>query len=1508
MRRSKGRALLCVSAVVVVVASAGGCYVDASSIDDDVRFACESTADCPPEWVCRAALGRCLPAEGLDEDAPAFLSEPVATPARASLVPGLDEVVIAFTLDEDVGLEPPGLSVLLGARPVACTSAPGAEGVDYRCGHTVGPDDPEGVHTVTVTVVDAAGNAASERAQVELDFTPPALAEASIVPALAARGDELRVRVIVTEPLVGAPALTADGPSALAFDALEDGGGVFTFSHRVAAGEDGAYALRLAGATDLAGNTPDAPLPVGDVVLDATAPVIQAVTADAGSYSRSAGSDGTDHSVVALEVVIADEAPATLDVLVGSGSAACGSCTESGGLYTCVCTYAVTGDDVEGLHAALVTAVDAAGNVAVDSSATVRLDFTGPELVEGTAAIALQPAASHVVPFPTRARDGTRVVASFALTEEVVAPPAVVTAPGALPLAGVASGGTTHVFALTVPAGVAEGAQALDITAEDAVGNVATSRLADAFIVDVTAPPAPDTQTPERVVFTRAPFGTADSGGAFFTLTGDTTPGDAALALALASASGPEIARGPVDDAGAFAFDVPPPDRSAVWLALADGAGNVSSASAVRDMAWVASLGGELRGDDVANPTRVTTTAALRGTLPAGAVEPSQADLDALAEGSASLTVAGELPFTTVASSAPSARGLAAVAFDAARGVAVVFSGAAALQQTETDTWEYDPLPGSWRIATTPTSPAPAPGFNPVLGFDSGRGRIVFVGGGAGDDAATWEWSGALWEPAPGPGPDDPAVWFAYDEARARLVTGTTQGLWERDGDRWLPRGPREGLAAAWDPILERVVAFAPGRGVPARTALWDGSSWTVACDLGTCGLGTELESAVAKDVHAIWDAGRERVVVTLGLQNDPADALWEYDRDAAVWQRAPAPPWSRPVVWAAPVSLGPAGDIALLSGASRALDDEACPGGTVPYLESQFTDGLCTPPFGGGCTCIWDGGWVRRDGVWSQLRSPGTAPDRSRAQTSYDEDTQEVLVFGGRFGFESCPPGSGLLACNDTFTFGTAGWRDRGIDPQLSPAGREEAGIASAVGGGVLLVGGVQSVTDKSLCEDESVVVEAGIGPTCVYGDTWLWADGAWTEVAGLDTGPPARRAPALGWDATGDAPVLFGGHTEVLAGEPCPAGAIPADSAEFFSGTCAPASSGYPCTCTFLDTWTWDANGDWQELPAAGGPGRTTWWAVAGDGADVWLIAGPEPAVAGKAWRLAAGVWQEVAVAGEDPASTGGTLRGFVHDPDRDKLVALVVPPDFSPARVFELDTAAATWTEVTPSDPVLNGFNVITERAVYDTGRRGVMLIDKQQGPRLRVAGSGASPAAVWRVPLPPAGPATGRELLSVGVRSRCAGESEVGDGCRVALWNAPRARWDEVGAGVAAPGAPADVDGLLEGHASVRAHVRGRDDALHVAVLPLAPNGTAPELGRVELAYLEATVSWRATVCGDGTVDADEACDDGDTDAGDGCSPTCVVEWCGDGIKLASEGCDDGNLVAGDGCSSSCEVEP
>ena len=64
------------------------------------------------------------------------------------------------------------------------------------------------------------------------------------------------------------------------------------------------------------------------------------------------------------------------------------------------------------------------------------------------------------------------------------------------------------------------------------------------------------------------------------------------------------------------------------------------------------------------------------------------------------------------------------------------------------------------------------------------------------------------------------------------------------------------------------------------------------------------------------------------------------------------------------------------------------------------------------------------------------------------------------------------------------------------------------------------------------------------------------------------------------------------------------------------------------------------------------------------------------------------------------------------------------------------------------------------------------------------------------------------------------------------------------------------------------------------------------------------TWVPPGCGDGVVDAVEACDAGtgnsDTEP-DACRTDCSLPTCGDGVVDAEESCEDGNIWGADGCS-------
>ncbi|MEW6272623.1 MAG: DUF4215 domain-containing protein [Thermodesulfobacteriota bacterium] len=103
-------------------------------------------------------------------------------------------------------------------------------------------------------------------------------------------------------------------------------------------------------------------------------------------------------------------------------------------------------------------------------------------------------------------------------------------------------------------------------------------------------------------------------------------------------------------------------------------------------------------------------------------------------------------------------------------------------------------------------------------------------------------------------------------------------------------------------------------------------------------------------------------------------------------------------------------------------------------------------------------------------------------------------------------------------------------------------------------------------------------------------------------------------------------------------------------------------------------------------------------------------------------------------------------------------------------------------------------------------------------------------------------------------------------------------------------------------------------LHVPHLPGAPgertfriSARAKGAAKMKKNVLTLVCETAAPACGDGVLQAGEACDDGNTDACDGCSAACTVEGCGNGVLECTEECDEGEANGGGeaACSSTCE---
>ena len=178
----------------------------------------------------------------------------------------------------------------------------------------------------------------------------------------------------------------------------------------------------------------------------------------------------------------------------------------------------------------------------------------------------------------------------------------------------------------------------------------------------------------------------------------------------------------------------------------------------------------------------------------------------------------------------PSGRTWHALAFDAARHVSVLFGGFREPSVGgEGETWEFTSA-GEWTLrgdtGFPDFDPGPSARFGHALAYDAARGVTVLFGGYAGQayDGQTWEWNGGgngLWTLRANTGPSPRfGLAMAYDAARGQTIlfggsdgSGYNGQTWEWNGVAWALRttncpSPRSGHAMAYDSSRHVIVLF----------------------------------------------------------------------------------------------------------------------------------------------------------------------------------------------------------------------------------------------------------------------------------------------------------------------------------------------------------------------------------------------------------------------------------------------------------------------------------------------------------------------------------------------------------------------------------------------------------------------------------------------------------------------------------------------------------------------------
>jgi pimeloyl-ACP methyl ester carboxylesterase len=259
-------------------------------------------------------------------------------------------------------------------------------------------------------------------------------------------------------------------------------------------------------------------------------------------------------------------------------------------------------------------------------------------------------------------------------------------------------------------------------------------------------------------------------------------------------------------------------------------------------------------------------------------------------------------------SGGPGGRNRPAVAYDPVRRVTVLFGGSLPGDQTFfNDTWEYDGV--SWRRRNTVNAPLPRNGA--AMAYDANRGVMVLFGGyryqgGFNFYNDTWEYDGLQWTqrtPVERPQSRETAG-MAYDAGRGVTVlfgggrsagSTTFNDTWEWDGSTWRQRSPTLAPAARWahtltyDTRRNRMILFGGLTGnTSAFNDTWeyDGVNWAQ--------IVTPMSPAARWDHGMVYDPARDTMVLFGGVTFQ-SDFRWYSD----TWRlTVPKAEVQRPVVF----------------------------------------------------------------------------------------------------------------------------------------------------------------------------------------------------------------------------------------------------------------------------------------------------------------------------------------------------------------------------------------------------------------------------------------------------------------------------------------------------------------------------------------------------------------------------------------------------------------------------------
>ncbi len=1396
-------------------------------------------------------------------------------------------LVVSFeVIDENIAADPE-VHIGLGA-PASCTGTPTASGKAYDCTYTFDGSETDGVKTVSIAVVDLAGNTAEDTSlSVVYDFKAPAVTFAESSPSPAGLGDTVAVTVSFSEAIgsiVSGPTATPALPGTSSLTGGNSGDNV-TFSWSwlapTAPGADSTHALSLQ-VVDVAGNP--ATVSAGQIVLDRTLPTISSPFVSApppapAGYANLANRSAGDDVTVTFSLN-----EGTPQVRIGPYVATCGT----GPAFTC--TYPLSPAATSGAKTVTIVATDAAGNTSEDSSVSIVFDFEPPTVA--VSSLQLEP--GDLAPGLHNPLNGLEAQAitwsttahlQLYPTEPVQVPASAPTSPcpslapdpdlevavgstapflcsvGAL---GLASSGPLA-FDLVLDGGnpsPGQGAQTLFVTLTDLANNTSArmplSLPAPGVIVDTVPPSEPDTHAADAIFYRRVPWGRDEpiddslDGVPHFEVFATSTSlntGDRVITYAGAPSAlvpsatdivtASEVGRAAVTTGGSFFARLVRADRPLVYLAVADRAGNLSDADAssanglqaraVRNVLWTASLGGKQPGSSWENPHTLSTQRWFGSPLLSNqAYESSEPDKLLLADSTTATTYGTGRWQDVSGSPAPSGRAYHAMAYDAARGRAVLVGGNSLLDGMLDGTWEWDGLRWLNVCAQSDGCTSPPPAVYGAMAYDEQRGVTVLFGGNA---------SGVIFD-----------------------------NVWEWDGTRWLTKcgagtgcsGPsgRWGQAMSFDRKSGRVLMFGgcnqvsctPGARLNDLWA-WDGTSWTLLCDGSTCSAPTGRQgSAMA------YDVGRGETLISGGCLSDycdpfdpstMSDELWAWSGGRWQLRCGGGSGCSGPAAhFGAAMAYDEVRDVIVMTGGERDF-------GGYADVSNQ--------------TWEWNGvSWLLRcpggscGGTSPTAKFHGAVFDRARSlfvqfsgcEAEYCElESPRTSFWDGSTWREHCSSSTG--SCTDP-------------SPRFGPA-------MSSRGGGVLLFGGYAL---------------AGTPYPAVVDETWAWDPNAraWTKLCGAPgspCGPGTRAYAALASPPSGSS-VLFGGFngstnvatTYLWNGSawsnaclvpPCTAPAARDFHSLFYDAASARiALFGGDAGARSDEVWRF-ISPNWTKVCGSGtacsGPSARSHHAMSSDGGRRELMFGGDAGAYNDElwqWDGAALAWSKLC--GSGTACSGPSARidhAMAYDNGRQKAV-LFGGYDGSAklGDMWEWDATSQAWVQVCGGNSGCFGPSPRSLHAMAADRYQHVVLFggqsSKTEGDTWQwEGGAAAAPGQVldvaWSAAGGPSPHTCAVDPLSCSIsavdvdwRAGGVGQGEVA-GARLFAWQ--HGAWTAQATNGSLPNAASSLALSKTDPRDVAALFFGQQSDIFLAVSSVAQNGTRPQHAEVASDYVEVTVSYR-----------------------------------------------------------------